>query len=256
MMAQYPSRRAFRVWQRNRDVFLSQWRAEAVPAFVEPLFVLFAMGLGLGGYVALGGSESYLDFIAPGIVASYAMFSASFECAYGSFFRMETQKTYDAIIATPLNIEDVIAGEIFWAATRALITATVIMIVILPLGLVHSWLALLVLPLALMEGLMFGSLAMFFTSIAPSVYSFNYFFTLFITPLFLLGEVFFPLSAFPPLMQQLAWFLPLTPVAQITRGLVGGQIEARFLLNLAWIALIAATFFALALVMMRRRLIK
>ena len=121
--------RFIRVWQRNRDVFFKLWHSEA-PGFVaEPVIILLAMGFGLGAYVGLVDGQKYIEFIVPGIIASYAMFSASFECTYGSFVRMDYQKTYDAIIATPLNVEDVIAGEIFWGATRAGMTGTVILII-------------------------------------------------------------------------------------------------------------------------------
>ena len=117
--------------------------------FAEPFLILLAMGLGLGTYVVLDEGQRYIEFIAPGIVAAYAMFSASFECTYGSFVRMKFQKTYDAIIATPLNLEDVVAGEIFWGATRSLLTACAILVIAAAFGLVNSPWALLVLPLGL-----------------------------------------------------------------------------------------------------------
>ena len=183
--------RFIRMWQRNRDVFFRLWRSEAPGIVAEPVLVLLAMGLGLGAYVALIDGQRYIEFVAPGIIASYGMFAASFECTYGSFFRMEERKTYDAIIATPLNIEDVIAGEVFWAATRSLITACAILLIIALFGLIDSPLAILVPLLALLQGLMFGAIAMFFTSLAPSIYSFNYFFTLFIPPMFFFSGVFF-----------------------------------------------------------------
>jgi lipooligosaccharide transport system permease protein len=248
--------RAFRVWQRNRDGFFRLWKAEAPPFLAEPLFILVAMGLGLGAYVGLVDGQSYLKFIAPGIVASYAMFGATFECTYGSYVRMELQRTYDAIVATPLSIEDVIAGEIFWAATRSLMTASVILVVITAFGLVSSPLALLVPLVAVVEGLMFGSLAMFFTSVSPSVFFYNYYFTLFITPMFFFSGVFFPLTAMPEIVQRLAWLAPLTPVAYLMRGLVTGEVYLELLGGLAFMVLVTLLFFHLSLFNMRRRLIK
>jgi lipooligosaccharide transport system permease protein len=178
------SYRSLRLWQRNRDVFFKLWRSEVPGFFAEPIMMLLAMGFGLGTYVALDDGQRYVEFIAPGIIAAYAMFSASFECTYGSFMRMKHQKTYDSIIATPLSIDDVSAGEILWGATRSLITACVILVVVAAFGLVDSPWAVLVLPMAALTGLMFSSIALFFTSVAPSIYSFNYYFTLFITPMF------------------------------------------------------------------------
>lgn len=188
--------RFIRVWQRNRDVFFRLWHSEA-PGFVaEPIIILLAMGLGLGAYVGLVDGQRYIEFIAPGIIASYGMFSASFECTYGSFMRMEYQKTYDAIIATPLNVEDVIAGEIFWGATRSLMTGTVILAIAAAFQLVPSPWALVIPVVSFLAGIMFASIAILFTSIVPAIYSFNYFFTLFIMPMFFFGER-FPLPPYP-----------------------------------------------------------
>lgn len=250
------SRRSFRLWQRNLDVFLRVWHTEAPGFVVEPIFVVLVMGLGLGAYVGLVGGQRYIEFLAPGIVASYAMFSATFECTYGSFVRMEYQKTYDAVIATPLNVEDVIAGEIFWGATRSLITGSVILVVIAAFHLVPSPWALLVPAVVLLEGLMFGSIAMFFTSLAPSIYSFNFYFTLFITPMSFFSGVFFPLSSFPRIVQDLSWIAPLTPVAHLSRALVQGQLYPGLLFSLGLMLLLTVVFFRASLVTMRRRLLR
>jgi len=251
-----PSYRALRVWQRNRDVFFKLWKTEVPGFFAEPILILLAMGVGLGTYVALGNDTDYLEFIAPGIVAAYAMFSSSAECTYGSFVRMKFQRTFDAIIATPLNMEDVVAGEILWGATRSLLTSIAILIVIAAFGLVNSPWALLVLPLAVLTGLMFGSIALFFTSIAPTIYSFNYYFTLFITPMFFFSGVFFPLDAFSPNVQRLCWISPLTPAADLTRALVSGHPGDGSWWGLVIIVGLTAVFFPLSLFMMRRRLLK
>jgi lipooligosaccharide transport system permease protein len=249
-----PSYRSLRVWQRNRDVFFKLWRTEVPGFFAEPILILLAMGVGLGTYVALG--QSYLEFIAPGIVAAYAMFSASSECTYGSFVRMKFQRTFDAIIATPVNMEDVVAGEIFWGATRSLLTTLAILIVIAAFGLVHSPWALLTIPLSVLAGLMFSSIALFFTSLSATIYTFNYYFTLFITPMFFFSGVFFPLDAFSPTVQKLCWISPLTPVANLSRALVSGHPGEGAWWGLAIIIGLTAVFFPLSLVMMRRRLLK
>jgi len=246
--------RFIRVWQRNRDVFFKLWRSEAPGFLAEPVIVLLAMGFGLGAYVGLVDGQRYIEFIAPGIIASYAMFSASFECTYGSFVRMEFQKTYDAIIATPLNVEDVIAGEIFWGATRSLMTGTIILVIAAAFQLVPSPWALLIPILSFLQGIMFASIAIFYTSIVPAIYSFNYYFTLFMTPMFLFSGVFFPLTAFPKIVQTLSWVLPLTPAVHLTRALVNGEIQLELLWALALIIVIAALFFSISLVTMRRRL--
>lgn len=246
--------RFIRLWQRNRDVFFRLWHSEA-PGFVaEPIIILLAMGFGLGTYVGLVDGQKYIEFIAPGIIASYAMFSASFECTYGSFVRMEHQKTFDAIIASPLSVEDVTVGEIFWGATRSLMTGTVILAIAACFQLVHSLWALVIPAVSFLEGIMFASIAIVFTSIAPAIYSFNYYFTLFITPMFFFSGVFFPISSLPEIVQNLSWIAPLTPVVHLTRALINGEFQLNLLWSLTLIIMVTALFFSVSLVTMRRRL--
>ena len=254
------SYRTYRVWQRNRDVFLRLWQAELVWPVVEPILIITALGLGLGVFVELGGDQSYIEFITPGIMAVYPMWAAISECAWGAYLRMAMQRTFDAIIATPVDLEDVIAGEILWGATRSLINTMYILVVALAFTpayhLIDSPLALLVLPLALVHGLMFASIAMCNTSVAFSLSSLNYFFSLVVTPMFWLGGVFFPLDELPEGFQVAAWFLPVTHVVAIDRGLVEGELSWGHLGDLAWILVVTAVFFRLAIFAMKRRLIK
>ncbi|MDY6911011.1 MAG: ABC transporter permease, partial [Chloroflexota bacterium] len=211
---------ALRVWQRNRDVFLALSTSEVPGLIAEPLLVLLAMGVGLGAYVIMPDGQDYMEFIAPGIIAGYGMFSATFECTFGSFVRMDYQKTYDAIIASPLSVEDVVAGEIFWGATRAFINTAAVLLIATAFGLVQTPMALLALPMGLLSGLMFASIAFVFTSIAPAISTFNYYFTLVITPMFYFSGVFFPLDSFPEIVQKLSWIAPLTPVTAVMRAVV------------------------------------
>ena len=138
------SHRFIRVWQRNRDVFFKLWHSEAPGFVIEPVVVLLAMGLGLGAYIGLVDGQSYIEFVTPGILCGYAMFSACFECTYGTYFRLEYQKTFDAIVSTPLSVDDVTAGEIFWGATRSLMTGCAMLAIAAAFQLVHSPWALLI----------------------------------------------------------------------------------------------------------------
>ena len=246
--------RFIRVWQRNRDVFFGLWHAEAPGFLAEPIIILLAMGLGLGAYVGLVDGQRYIEFIVPGLIAGYAMFSANFECTYGTFFRMEYQKTFDAIIATPLNIEDVTAGEIFWGATRSVLTGSVMLAVAAAFQLVHSPWALLIPIICFLEGILFSAIALFFTSVVPSIYSFNYYYSLFITPMFFFSGVFFPMSSFPEIVRTLSWAVPLTPVVYITRAVIGGEFQPGLIGALALIVALIVLFFSMSLVTMRRRL--
>jgi len=184
------------------------------------------------------------------------MWAAAGECAWGSFVRMDTQKTFNAIIATPVGIEDVITGEIMWGATRALINGTYILAVTAAFLLLDSPLAILALPVAYLSGLMFASISLSYTSIARSISSLNYFFALFVTPQFWLGGVFFPLNVLPGWAERASWFIPTTHVVTIYRGLVEGSPRWSHLGDLAWIVVVTAAFYMVAVVSMRRRLIQ
>jgi lipooligosaccharide transport system permease protein len=248
--------RSFRVWQRNRDVFFRLWRTEGPASVIEPIILLLAFGLGMGAYIGMVDGQRYIEFIAPGVIAAYAMFSATFECTYATYIRMEHQYTFDAILATPLNVEDVTAGEIFWGATRSLMTGSIVLAVAAAFGLVPSPWAALIPAVALLEGVMFAAISIFFTSIVPSIYSFNYYFTLAISPMFFLAGVFFPLDSFPVIVQRLSLIAPLTPAVNLVRALFQGEFHAGLLVSLAIIVGYTALFFGVSLVTMRRRLTK
>jgi lipooligosaccharide transport system permease protein len=252
-----------RVWQRNFDVFKKTIFVNFFPTIFEPILYLFAFGFGLGGFVEnLEGFSSYLQFLAPALVAITIMTGSFFECTYSSFVRMYFQKTFDAIIATPVSVEEVIAGEIVWGATRATINATVVLTVVVAalaaLGLPFSPLLFLVIPLAFVGGLMFGSIAMCFTAVAPNIDFFNYPSFLLVTPMTFLSNTFFPLSRLPEAAQiAVLAVLPLTHVVNLTRGLILGMLDVNFLLiGLPWIAVATVVFFVLSINLMKKRLIK
>jgi len=246
---------AVRVWQRNRDVFMNIWKSEAIWPFVEPLLTLVALGFGLGGFIELEGGQSYIEFVGPGLLAVYAMWMASAEACWGAYFRMD-QKTFDAIISTPASIDDVSTGEVLWAATRALVSVVCIFLVVLVFGALNSALSLLILPLAFLPGLMFGSISLCYAAIARSVSSLNYFFAVYITPQFWLAGVFFPIEEMPEWVQVIAWFMPAFHVVELYRALATGDLVWTNIANILWILVVTATFYALALSLMRRRLMK
>ena len=243
----------WRVWRRNFDVFMKTAGVNFLPSILEPILYLVAFGFGLGALVENIGGIPYVRYIAPALVAIAIMQGSFFECTYSSFVRMYFQKTFDAIIATPISVEEVIAGELLWGATRALINSTAVLAVVAAFGLVSTPLFLLVPLLAFMGGLMFGALGMCFTALAPNIDSFNYPIFLLITPMFLLSGTFFPL---PTSVQTVSLALPLTHVVNITRFLVVGRIQNFLLLGVIWIAAATAIFFVLSINLMKRRLIK
>ena len=155
----------FRVWRRNLDSFRGYYLAAMVANVGEHLIYLLGMGIGVGAYVRLGGDASYLQFIAPGLVASSAMWSSSMECTYGAFTRMNEQKTYDAVLATPCSVADVVLGDILWGGCRAVMSAFTMLIVMAVFGLIGSPLFLWILPLMFLTGLVFSALGMMATSL-------------------------------------------------------------------------------------------
>ena len=244
------------VWRRNWDAFLRTYRVNFIPPFVEPVLYLLALGFGLGTYIEAVDGIPYPVFIAPALVSISVMYSSFFECTYSSFVRMYYQKTFDAIIATPVSIDEVIAGEMLWGATRGMIYAALMLPVLLLFGVVAMPSSLLLIPFAYLAGLLFAGIGMCFTAITPSIDALNYPAFLFITPMFLFSGTFFPLDLLPQPIQYFALAaLPLTHVVSINRAITLSAFSPANLFSLAWIAVATVFFFVLAIRLMRRRLI-
>ena len=247
----------YRVWQRNRDVFFKLWRTELWPPFVEALLGLAAFGYGLGSYVRQDVEGfPYLHWLAPGLVMSTVLFTSAFECMFGMFIRMDLQKTFDAMIATPISVDEVVGGEIIWAATRATFTGTSVVIVLAALGLIGSWWALLVPFVAFLTAFMIGSLAAIVTSRVTSFTTFNYFITLGVIPMQLFSGTYFPVSQLPEGIRWLISLSPLYPAVQLTRDLFLGRIGFEMFGYLAWMVALATVFYLIATNLMHRRLIR
>lgn len=248
-------KRAFRVWQRHFTVYTKLYKSSIALNFVEPVLYLAALGLGLGAFVREINGMPYIDFIAPGIIASSSMFAAVYECSYGTYVRMTYQKTFDAILATPVNIDDLIAGELMWGATKSLLYGTIIIFVISALGLVESPLVLLAVPVLFMSGLIFAEISLIFVAVVPGIDSFNYFFTLFMTPMFLFSGIFFPLDTLPPLVTKIAFFTPLYHLVNVCRSFAHGDILASRW-DIVWITAVVIILAPYPFRLMRRRIVK
>jgi len=248
--------RTWRVWQRNRFVFVRTFRVNFLPPLLEPLLYLLSLGYGLGVFVNQINGIPYPEYIAPALLAISIMNAAFFETTYSSYVRMYFQKTFDAIIATPLSIEEVITGEILWGATRSLVNASIMLPVLVVFRVVDLPLSLAILPFALLAGFLFAAIGMCFTALTPNIETLNLPTFLFITPMFLFTGTFFPLSILPKAIQVIAYFfLPLTHVVLICRMLTLSQVTPQILTSLAWITVVAALAFVLAVNLMKKRLI-
>jgi len=244
------------IWRRNRLV----WRKLAIPSMLgnlaDPMIYMLGLGYGLGAMLPEVGGTSYIAFLAAGTVCSSTMMSASFESMYSSFSRMHVQRTWDAIMNAPVTLEDVVAGEAVWAASKAFLSGTAVLVVAAALGLVTSALALWVLPLIFLTGLAFGGLGLVMTSLSPSYDFFMYYFTLAITPMMLASGVFFPVEQLPGWLAFVSHFLPLTHAVELARPLMLGAVPANAALHVLVLAAYAAVSLYAALVLARRRLLR
>jgi lipooligosaccharide transport system permease protein len=254
------SRRSWRVWQRDVDVYRTTWLVNFIPPLLEPVFYVLAFGLGLGSLIRevsyVGSSISYLRFMVPGVIAVAIMFWAYFETTYASFVRMYYQRTFDAIVATPLLVEDVIAGEWLWGATKSLMAATIMLGVMTAFGLVVWPAAALVIPLSVLGGLMFSALGLITTAISPKIDFFNVPIFVLVFPMFLFSGTFFPVDILPPWAFAIALILPLTHVSFLVRGACLGAAPPYWWLSFAYLVVVTAVSTGLALVLMRRRLVR
>ena len=254
------SLRSFRVWQRDLEVYLTNWKTEFLPPLTEPILYVFAFGFGLGSLIHSvryeGRELTYLRFMAPGIVAVAIMFWSYFETTYSSFVRMYYQRTFDAMLATPLLVEDVILGEMLWGATKALIACVIMTAMLGALGLVAWPSALWVIPLAVVAGVMFSALGLVITAITKNISAFNLPMFLMIMPMFMFSGTFFPVTILPRWALAIAWCLPLTHVSYLVRAAVLGMARGPLLWSALYVLVLSVVFSGLALRLMKRRLIQ
>ncbi|NMG75397.1 ABC transporter permease [Aromatoleum diolicum] len=249
------SRRFIPVWRRNFLV----WRKLALPSVLgnlaDPMIYLFGLGFGIGMLVPEIGGVSYISFLAAGMVCSSTMNSASFEVLYSAFSRMHVQKTWDAIMNAPVDLDDIVFAELVWAASKALLSGVAILLVIAAFSLVDTRYVLWLLPLIFIIGVSFGALGLVMTALAPSYDFFMYYFTLFITPMTLVSGVFFPAEQLPAAVQFVASLLPLTHAVELARPLLLGKAPDDIVLHLGVLVAYGAAGFWIALGLTRRRLL-
>jgi lipooligosaccharide transport system permease protein len=248
--------RAYAVWLRNVKV----WRRLAIPSLLgnlaDPLIYLLGLGLGLGLLLPQVSGVSYLTFLATGTVAFSTMNGATFESLYSGFARMHVQKTWEAIMNAPMSLDDVIVGELFWAATKAFLSGSAILVVIAAFGLTPWAHAVAAVPLVALVGLTFAGLGLVVTALAPSYDFFMYYFTLFISPMAMLSGVFFPVDQLPALLRTLTGWLPLLHAIGAIRPTLLGNPNPQLWLHVAILALYAVGALVVARALIRRRLLK
>ena len=244
------------VWRRNVLV----WQKLAIPSILgnlaDPLIMLFGLGYGLGAMVGEMQGTSYFAFLAAGFVATSTMYAASFEALYSAFSRMHVQRTWEAIVNAPLDLDDVLAGEYAWAATKGLAAGACMLVIVAAFGYARFPYLFAALPVIVLIGLAFAGLGLMINALAHGYDFFSYYMTLVLTPMMMLSGVFFPLEQMPAAVQVAAKVLPLYHGVAIVRPLLAGELAPGIALHLAVLAAYAIAGFYLATVLTRRRLLK
>ena len=253
-----------RVLEHRAVQYRRTFRSSIFTSFLSPVLFLTAMGLGLGGYVnssgtaALGGL-TYLEFLAPGLLAATAMQSAAFEATFPIIGGLNWQRTFHAMYATPLSPRDIALGNLAWIAIRLAMVSAVFTLVIVLFGAAHSPLVVLGIPVAVLTGMAFAAPIAAFSGTQRTPNKFTYIFRFGIMPLFLFSGTFFPIETLPGYLQPIAWLSPLWHGVDLTRGLVLGTVTERpavMLIHVVVLAAIVAISSWAATVTIGRRLVR
>jgi lipooligosaccharide transport system permease protein len=235
--------------------FSSFWRSSTFSSTVDPTIYLLAFGFGFGSLVSRVAGYDYIDFVGTGIVATTVLFSGAFPAMYSTFVKYAFQHTYDAILAAPVDTEELVTAEALWIAVRTGIYGCVPMLVAMVFGLNPSWGMLLVPAIAALSGFGWAAFGIFIAAKAKSIESFSYWQSGLLTPMFLVAGTFFPLDELPNWAQVLGNVNPLFHCVQLVRHAVFGFEGVADLGHLAFLVGFAAIAWRLAIRYMERRLI-
>jgi len=247
---------ALRVYEHRALQYRRTFRASLFSSFGTPVLFLTAMGLGLGVYVdrtpdAVLGGLGYLQFLAPGLLASTVMQSGSFEATFPILGGLQWNRIFHAMYATPIPGRDVALGNMAWIATRLTLIATVFAAVIVVYGATESVLIVLAVPVAVLTGLAFALPIMAFTATQRRPDRFAAIFRFGVTPLFLFSGTFFPIESLPSFLQPVAWLSPLWHGVDLCRSLMLGTVGDAPLLALAHLGILLTIVVAGALAAFR-----
>jgi lipooligosaccharide transport system permease protein len=235
--------------------YSSYWKSSTFSSTVEPTIYLLAFGFGFGSLVSTIGGYDYVDFVGTGTVATAVLFSSAFPAMFGTFVKYQFQRTYDAILAAPVDTEELVSAEALWIATRAGVYGCVPMIVAMVFGLDPSWGMFAVPVIAWVAGFGWACFGISIAGYSKSFENFNYVVSAVLTPLFLLAGSFFPLDGFPRWARVLAAFNPLHHCVVLVRhgvfGWEGWEDPAR----LAALAVFGLIMWRIAIHAMTRKLI-
>jgi len=234
--------------------FSSFWRSSTFSATVEPTVYLLAFGFGFGSLVSTVGGYDYVDYVGTGTVATAVLFSSAFPGMFSTFVKYKFQRTYDAILAAPVDTEELVTAEALWIAIRAGTYGCAPMIVAMLFGLDPSWGMLLVPFIGFLAGFGWANFGIGVAARMNSIDNFSYVISAVLTPLFLVAGTFFPIENLPEWAQVIAQLNPLYHLVQLVRHAVFG-FETGDLGNLAFLVGYALLTWRLAIAWMTRRLI-
>lgn len=216
----YPSltQRIGSVWYRHMRVYAKNLISNGFPPFLEPLFFLAAFGIGFAQYMVPVNGMPYLQFLATGLLVTSSMFTASYECTYATYVRLEFDKVYDGMIAAPITAANLFIGEMIWCGTKGLFFSLAVLIVMYGFSVLPVGFTLLAPLLGFVTGFLFSALSLFITSFVRNMNYFNFYFTGILTPMFFFSGVMFPVSSLPLFWQYVAEALPLTHCIRLIRS--------------------------------------
>jgi lipooligosaccharide transport system permease protein len=235
--------------------FSSYWRSTTFSSTVEPTIYLLAFGFGFGSLVSRIGHYRYVEFVGTGTVATAVLFSSAFPAMFGTFVKYKFQRTYDAILAAPVDTEEVVTAEALWIATRAGVYGCVPMLVAIAFGLDPSWGMLTVPLIAWLAGFGWACFGIMVAGFASSFENFNYIVSAVLTPLFLVAGAFFPLTRLPRWAQDLAQINPLHQWVELVRHAVFGYEGWTDLLRVGVLVTFGLVLWRVAIRAMERKLI-
>src|SRR6476661_3987016 len=235
--------------------FSSFWRSSTFSATVEPTVYLLAFGFGFGSLVTTVGGYDYVDYVGTGTVATAVLFSSAFPGMFGTFVKYKFQRTYDAILAAPVDTEELVTAEALWIGARAGAYGSVPLLVGMVFGLDPAWGMLTVPFIGFLAGFGWGACGIMIAGIVKSIDGFSYVSAALLTPLFLVAGTFFPLTSLPHWAQVLGNFNPLFHCVQLVRHASFGWQGWADVGHLAVIVGFGLVMWRLAIVFLQRRLI-
>jgi lipooligosaccharide transport system permease protein len=243
------------VMSRDVAIFGRYWKATTFSSIVQPTIYLLAFGLGFGSLVKHVGHLTYVQYVATGVVATAVLFSSAFPGMFNTFIRWQFQRTYDAILAAPVDVEELITAEILWISVRAGVYGVAPLLVAMAFGLEPKLGMLLVPGICFVTGFGFAAFGVTVAAVAKTIDNFNYITSAVLTPLFLVAGTFFPISALPQGLRTVAEFNPLYHCVQLVRDASLGGLGMADLGHLAVLVAFALLMWRLAVRQLGRRLI-